>query len=64
MSRAGTYRHLAEGVLRAKKLGKITLIDVEHGLRFMADLPAMTGPCHRAPAEPGRLPHPPMIKTE
>jgi hypothetical protein len=51
MSRAGTYRKLAEGVLRAKKLGKITLIDVQHGLAYMDGLPAMTGPCHRAPSD-------------
>jgi hypothetical protein len=39
MSRTRTYIELAAGNLRAKKLGKRLLIDVPHGLAFLAALP-------------------------
>ena len=39
-SRTSTYEALADGKLRAIKLGKRTLIDVEHGLAWLRSLPA------------------------
>jgi len=40
MSRSGTYDALGQGKLKAIKLGVRTLIDVEHGLAWLAMLPA------------------------
>ncbi len=40
IGRTKTYELLGEGKLRAVKAGKRLLIDVEHGLAFMAALPA------------------------
>ena len=39
MSRSGTYEALGRGDLRAIKLGARTLIDVQHGLAWLASLP-------------------------
>jgi len=46
LSRSATYNHLGLGNLRAVKLGKRVLIDVPHGLTWLASLPA---PQIRAP---------------
>jgi hypothetical protein len=40
MGRTATYEALGAGKLRAIKLGTRTLIDVEHGLAYLATLPA------------------------
>jgi len=40
MSRSGTYEALGDGRLRAVKLGSKTLVDFEHGLVYLASLPA------------------------
>jgi hypothetical protein len=40
MSRSVTYEALGDGRLKAVKLGNATLIDVEHGLAYLASLPA------------------------
>lgn len=40
MSRSTTYEALGRGDLRAIKLGVRTLIDVEHGLAWLASMPA------------------------
>jgi hypothetical protein len=40
MSRSGTYKRLATGELRGRKLGNRLLIEVEHGLRWLNTLPA------------------------
>lgn len=42
MSRSSTYEALAAGHLRAVKLGARTLIDVQHGLRWVNSLPPAT----------------------
>ena len=42
MRRTTTYIEIARNNLRAVKLGGRTLIDVEHGLEWMASLPAAT----------------------
>jgi hypothetical protein len=48
MSRSSTYEALGDGRLKAVKLGVRTLIDVEHGLAYLAALPAADiRPCHR-----------------
>jgi hypothetical protein len=48
MSRSVTYEALGDGRLRAVKLGNATLIDVEHGLSYLASLPAADiRPCSR-----------------
>jgi hypothetical protein len=39
MNRSATYVALAAGHLRAVKLGRRTLIDVQHGLAWMDSLP-------------------------
>lgn len=39
MSRDGVYKALSRGDLRAVKLGKRVLLDVPHGLAWMATLP-------------------------
>jgi hypothetical protein len=41
VGRSKTYELLAEGKLIARKLGARTLVDVHHGLAFMASLPAL-----------------------
>lgn len=40
MGRTKTYEALADSHLRAVKLGAKTLIDVQHGLAWLASLPA------------------------
>lgn len=40
MGKTTTYQALAAGRLRAKKLGRRILIDVEHGLSFVRSLPS------------------------
>ena len=40
MTRTPTYEALASGKLRGVKLGRKTLIDVEHGLAWLSSLPA------------------------
>jgi hypothetical protein len=40
MSRSTTYEALGRGDLKAIKLGVRTLIDVEHGLAWLASMPA------------------------
>jgi hypothetical protein len=40
MKHTATYGALGRGDLRAVKLGKRTLIDVDHGLAWLASLPA------------------------
>jgi hypothetical protein len=42
MGRTSTYQRIAAGHLRAIKLGTRLLIDVDHGLKFMARQPAAT----------------------
>jgi hypothetical protein len=37
--RSKSYQALADGVLRAKKFGKTTLIDIDHGLNVIEALP-------------------------
>ena len=39
MSRRVTYQRLTDGDLRAKKVGSKTLIDAEHGFRYLRGLP-------------------------
>jgi hypothetical protein len=39
IKRRATYDLLASGKLRAVKLGKRSLIDVQHGLEFLESLP-------------------------
>lgn len=39
IQRSSTYEMLADGRLKAKKFGAKVLIDVEHGLAFIRDLP-------------------------
>jgi hypothetical protein len=40
LGRTVTYRLLGDGVLKAVKVGRRTLIDVRHGLLWMAALPS------------------------
>ncbi len=47
MSNDAVYRNLSRGNLRAVKLGKRTMIDVQHGLAWLAALPAAQ--IHHAP---------------
>jgi hypothetical protein len=47
MSTDGVYKSLSNGNLRSIKLGKRTLIDVQHGLAWLASLPAAQ--IHHAP---------------
>ncbi len=42
MSKSGTYNALAAGLMRAIKLGNKSLVDVEHGLAWLAAQPAAT----------------------
>jgi hypothetical protein len=39
MSRRKTYDLLAEGILHAVKVGDRTLVDIEHGLAYLRELP-------------------------
>ncbi len=39
MGRTKTFHHIGTKDLRAVKLGSRTLIDVDHGLKWMASLP-------------------------
>ena len=39
MGRTNTYHALARGDLRAIKVGKKTLVDVDHGLAWLASMP-------------------------
>jgi hypothetical protein len=41
MGRSVVYEELAKGNLRAVKVGKRTLIDVEHGLTWLRGLPPL-----------------------
>jgi hypothetical protein len=52
MGRSSTYEALGQGHLKAIKLGTRTLIDVEHGLDWLASMPAAeitTGRTRRRP---------------
>lgn len=49
MSRTVTYEALGRGDLRAIKLGTRTLVDVQHGLTWLASLPPATVRPHGAP---------------
>ena len=40
VSRSTVYRMLAAGDIRAKKIGRRSVIDLEHGLRFFQNAPA------------------------
>ena len=50
MSRSGTYRELANGNLRAKKLASRTLVDVQYGLAWLRSLPAAEFRAHKKAA--------------
>jgi hypothetical protein len=52
MGRTATYNALARGDMRAIKVGVRTLIDVEHGLAWLASLPAATIGAGRSAARP------------
>lgn len=39
MSRTDTYRKLGEGILRAKKIGRKTVIDFRAGMAWIESLP-------------------------
>jgi hypothetical protein len=41
VSRSQTYKLLAAGKLRARKLGARTLVDVRHGLDYLNTLPPL-----------------------
>jgi len=49
MGRSSTYAAIADGFLRAVKLGDSTLIDVEHGLSQIALLPSARTTIGRRP---------------
>jgi hypothetical protein len=49
MSRSSAYQALGRGDLRAIKLGTRTLIDVQHGLAWLARLPTATVRPHGVP---------------
>lgn len=53
MGRAKTYDMLSKGHLRAKKVGKRTLIDVQHGLQWLRSQPDAEVRIARAPREKG-----------
>jgi hypothetical protein len=60
MGRSVTYELLGRGILKARKLGTKTLVDVEHGLAYIASLPpaqitAGTRPVHRLRDQPPPL---------
>lgn len=48
IGRSKTYYLLTTGELRALKVGKRTLIDVQHGLNWLRSLPAAEVNCARA----------------
>ena len=50
IGRTKVYHLLGEGVLRAKKVGKRTLIDAEHAKAWLASLPAAEVNCGRKSA--------------
>jgi hypothetical protein len=57
MSRSSTYEALGRGDLRAIKMGARTLVDVEHGLTWLATMPIAeitTGRRRRSASEPDR----------
>jgi hypothetical protein len=59
MGRSSTYEALGRGDLKAIKLGVRTLIDVEHGLAWLASMPAAeitTGRSRRSATAPGTAP--------
>jgi hypothetical protein len=47
MSNDGVYKALSRGDLRAVKIGRRTMVDVRHGLAWLAALPAAQ--IHHAP---------------
>ncbi len=51
MKRTTTYHEISRGNLRAIKLGARTLLDVQHGLAWLATLPlaTVTSPGGQAP---------------
>jgi hypothetical protein len=49
MGRATTYDAISRGDLRTKKMGARTLIDVQHGLRWLDSLPQASIRITRAP---------------
>lgn len=51
MSRSITYDLLSKGHLQGKKVGRRTLIDVQHGLRFIRKQPNVDVRIKRAPRE-------------
>lgn len=51
MSRTATYEALGRGDLRAIKLGARTLIDIDHGLAWLASRPAARFAEPRRPTE-------------
>jgi hypothetical protein len=51
VSRSATYEALGRGDLRAVKLGSRSLVDVDHGLAWLANLPvAVIKPPHKRAA--------------
>ncbi len=54
MSRSATYRALADGHLKAVKMGSRTLIDVPHGLAWLDNLPPATFRAGRSQGEGSR----------
>ena len=51
MGRAMTYDLLSKGHLRAQKLGRRTVIDVQHGLKYIRSQPKAEIRLKRAPRE-------------
>ena len=61
MGKSSVYERLGQGDLKAIKLGTRTLIDVQHGLAWLASMPAAeitTGRRRRAAASPAAAPTP------
>jgi len=56
MRRSATYEALARGDLRAIKVSTRTLIDVEHGLAWLASLPAVRIGAAARSAHPAETP--------
>jgi len=59
MGRSSVYEALGRGDLKAIKLGVRTLIDVEHGLAWLASMPTAeitTGRSRRSAAPPATAP--------
>jgi len=61
MGRSSTYEALARGDLRAIKLGTRTLIDVAHGLAWLASLPAARIGATARSAHPAETPARPTL---